>query len=145
MAYTSEIIQILSWKIGEQLFGMELPRCREVVQDRLITNVPYSPDNVAGIVNLRGEVVTVLDLSVMLGYESNVLDNQYVLIRLKDETQHVAMKADQIYDILEIDKNQLEPAPAHLNELETRFIQGVAMTDRGLVVLLDADELLKGN
>jgi purine-binding chemotaxis protein CheW len=68
MSIKAEKFQILTWYIGKQLFGMELASCREVVQDRHITTVPYAKENVAGIVNLRGDVVTVLDLGVMLGY-----------------------------------------------------------------------------
>lgn len=143
MAGEKEKLQILTWFIGKQLFGMELSQCREVVQDRIITRVPYANQNVAGIVNLRGEVVTVLDLSLMLGYESDVKDEKYVVVRIKSDTEHVAVKADTIYDILEVEYGSMESAPAHLNEMETRYIRGVAMTDKGLVVVLNADELLK--
>lgn len=156
VARESEKIQILTWLIGGQMFGMELGACREVVQDRLITNVPYAQQNVAGIVNLRGDVVTVLDLSVLLGYdkierkkaipgkESEEVgeEDAYVIIRVKSDYQQVALKADRIYDIIEIERKKLEPPPAHLSELETRFINGVAMTERGLVVLLNQEELL---
>ncbi len=143
MAKVEEKLQILTWLIGKQIFGMELSNCSEVVQDRLITRVPYANENVAGIVNLRGEVVTVLDLSTMLGYESNVTENDYVIIRLKSKTEHVAVKADQIFDILEISSMSMESAPAHLNEMETRYIRGVAMSEKGLVVILNSAELLK--
>lgn len=148
----SERIQILTWLIGEQMFGMELGACREVVQDRQITDVPYAKENVAGIVNLRGDVVTVLDLAVLLGYDrkqENSDDSmedgeeaRCVIIRVKSDISQVALKADRIYDIIEIDRKKLEPPPAHLNELETRYVMGVAMTEKGLVVLLDQHELL---
>ncbi len=136
-------MQVLTWYIGDQLFGMELDQCREVVQDRTITGVPYSREFVAGIVNLRGDVVTVLDLARILGYQGENGHSNYVIIRLKSESKNVAIKADRIFDILEIEKNRLEPPPAHLNELETKYVLGVGMTDRGLVVLLNAIQLLE--
>jgi len=153
MAAKTEKFQILTWLIGKQLFGMELAACREVVQDRRITTVPYAKENVAGIVNLRGDVVTVLDLGVMLGY--NKTDDKEktagdqtdtnVIIRLKSDTQQVALKADAIYDIMEIESKSIEPSPAHLNELETRFIDGIAMMEKGLVVILNSSELMKAS
>jgi len=138
--------QILTWTLGEQYFGMHIDRCREVVRDRQVTKVPYAKDYVAGIVNLRGEVVTVLDLSIMLGYKKdNEVKDAYVIIRLKSDTKHVSIKADNISDVLEIDESKIEPTPAHLNEMETRYISSVAMTEKGLVIILNADEILKAS
>ncbi len=149
MAIKSEKFQILTWLIGKQLFGMELASCREVVQDRHITTVPYAKENVAGIVNLRGDVVTVLDLGMMLGYAERKTekkeDDTHVIIRLKSDTQQVALKADAIYDIMEVESKSLESAPAHLNELETKYIDGIAMMEKGLVVILNAEELMKSS
>ncbi len=145
MAGHDEKIQLLTWFIGSQLFGMELYQCREVVQDRVITRVPHARDTVAGIVNLRGDVVTVLDLSVLLHYESGQAQEQTVVIRLKSDGEHVAVKADAIHDIVEVERGRMEGAPAHLSELEMKFVSGVIMTENGLVVILNAKEILKSS
>jgi purine-binding chemotaxis protein CheW len=138
--------QILTWTIGNQIFGMHIDRCREVVKDRQITKVPFAKESVEGIVNLRGEVVTVLDLSTLLGYKREQSGHDaYVIIRLKSDTKHVSIKADSISDVLEIDEAKIEPTPAHLNEMETRYILAVAMTERGLVIILNADEILRAS
>lgn len=138
--------QILTWKIGERLFGMDIRHCREVDKDKVIVAVPHSRREIAGIVNLRGDVVTVIDLRVLLGGE--VLreddDGKSVIIRLKCRNQHVALKADSIYDVLSVTNDQFEGTPAHLSEIEARYIQSVAMTPKGLVVILNPDEILRG-
>ncbi len=138
--------QILTWKIGERLFGMDIGHCREVDKDKVIVAVPHSRKEIAGIVNLRGDVVTVIDLRVLLGGE--VLreddDGKSVIIRLKCRNQHVALKADSIYDVLSVTNDQFEGTPAHLSEIEARYIQSVAMTPKGLVVILNPDEILRG-
>ncbi len=138
--------QILTWKIGERLFGMDIGHCREVDKDKVIVAVPHSRREIAGIVNLRGDVVTVIDLRVLLGGE--VLreddDGKSVIIRLKCRNQHVALKADSIYDVLSVTNDQFEGTPAHLSEIEARYIQSVAMTPKGLVVILNPDEILRG-
>jgi purine-binding chemotaxis protein CheW len=138
--------QILTWKIGERLFGMDIGHCREVDKDKMIVAVPHSRKEIAGIVNLRGDVVTVIDLRVLLG--GTVLredeSGKSVIIRLKCRTQHVALKADSIYDVLSVTEDLFEGTPAHLSEIEARYIQSVAMTTKGLVVILNPDEILKG-
>lgn len=145
MAAKDTKTQVLTWLIGQQMFGMKLGDCREVVRDRSITRVPYAGENVAGIVNLRGDVVTVLDLATMLGYEPEEGLNKFVIIRLKSNGTQVALKADRIYDVIDIEEGKIEPAPAHLNEMETKYIDGVAMTDKGLIVIVKANELLKAS
>ncbi|HPH02126.1 MAG TPA: chemotaxis protein CheW [Spirochaetota bacterium] len=138
--------QILTWKIGERLFGMDIGHCREVDKDKVIVAVPHSRKEIAGIVNLRGDVVTVIDLRVLLGGEAaKAADDQMsVIIRLKCRNQHVALKADSIYDVLSVTNDQFEGTPAHLSEIEARYIQSVAMTPKGLVVILNPDEILRG-
>lgn len=145
--------QILTWKIGERIFGMDIGHCREVEKDKDIVAVPHSRKEIAGIVNLRGEVVTVIDLKVLLGGETaeeesaqdaNLPEKKSVIIRLKCRNNHVALKADSIYDVLSVTDEQFEGTPAHLSEIEARYIQSVAMTNKGLVVILNPDEIMRG-
>ena len=145
--------QILTWKIGDRLFGMDIGHCREVDKDKKIVAVPHSRKEVAGIVNLRGDVVTVIDLRVLLGDSKPVVADEEmagdgatsVIIRLKCRNQHVALRADSIYDVINVTRDQFEGTPAHLSEIEARYIQSVAVTAKGLVVILNPDEILRGS
>lgn len=137
MAKQDAVMQILTWFMDEQLYGMEIARCREVVQDCQITRVPLVNDYIAGIVNLRGEVVTVLDLRKLLGYRKETDLKNFVVIRLKTGNQQVSIKADRVSDVLDIPMNHFEPPPASLSEREATFITSVAMTEQGLIVILD--------
>ena len=135
--------QILTWSVGDRLFGIDIAHCREVDKNKNIVHVPHARKQVAGIVNLRGDVVTVIDLRVLLGHEANENAGANAIIRLKSKNSHVAIKADAIYDVITVTAEQVEGTPAHLNESEIRFIQSVAMTDKVLVVILNPDEILK--
>lgn len=135
--------QILAWGIGERLFGVDIKYCREVDKNKDIVHVPHARKQIAGIVNLRGDVVTVVDLGILLGHEQKAATRQNVIIRLRSRTGHIALRADYIHDVVAVAPDQLEDIPAHLGENEVKFIQAVAMTARGLVVILDPDEILK--
>ena len=135
--------QILAWGSGERLFGVDIKYCREVDKNKEIVHVPHARKQIAGIVNLRGDVVTVIDLGVLLGHEKKTVSGDNVIIRLRSRTGHIALLAEYIHDVVAVAPDQLESIPAHLGENEVRFIQAVAMTTRGLVVILDPDEILE--
>ena len=135
--------QILTWSVGDRLFGIDIAHCREVDKNKDIVAVPHAKEQIAGIVNLRGDVVTVIDLRVLLGHEKRSDEAGNVIIRLKSKTTQIAVKADAIFDVITVSEEQIEGTPAHLSENEVRFISSVAMTEKGLVVILNPDEILK--
>lgn len=139
----TEELQVLTWKAGNFLFGMNIAFCREVEKDKAIVPVPHAAEHLAGIVNLRGEVVTVIDLAVLLGHGRCARGERHVIIRLKSRGQHVALMADTISDVIRPAADALEPPPAHLSETELRYITAVSLTDKGLVLVLDPTEILK--
>ena len=76
-------VQLLAWKLDDQLYGVELEYCLEVQKDLAILKVPHSKDYISGITNLRGEVVTVLDLNYILGKKEKSNREKSVIIRFK--------------------------------------------------------------
>ncbi|MDH5657545.1 MAG: chemotaxis protein CheW [Spirochaetia bacterium] len=139
----SEIVQILTFSVGDKLFGMDVEQCREIVKDKRITQVPHSDSTVLGIVNLRGEVVTVLDLTKLLDYHETEQTLNSVLIRLKGAGQQVSIQADTVFDVIDVKKSEFEPPPSNLTERESRFISSVVVTHKGLAVILNPKELVR--
>jgi purine-binding chemotaxis protein CheW len=137
----SQIVQVLTWSVDGKLFGMDVHDCREIVRGKKITNVPHAPETILGIVNLRGEVVTVLDLSRLLGYKSSGQNEKPVLIRLKSGNQQISIKADIVYDVIDAKESEFEPPPSNLTDLESRFITSVLLIDKGLAVILNSREI----
>ena len=139
----SEIVQVITFSVGDKLFGMNVELCREIVKDKRITSVPHADKTVLGIVNLRGDVVTVLDLTELLGYHETEQSSNFVLVRLKAANQQVSIKADVVYDVIDVKKSEFEHPPSNLTERESRFISSVVVTAKGLAVILNADEIVK--
>ncbi|MCE9501916.1 MAG: chemotaxis protein CheW [Leptospira sp.] len=136
-------LQFLTWYLGTQLFGMSLEECSEVDQNSKMLKIPHSKDYVTGIINLRGDVVTILNLRKLLHFESDTRTNSYAVIRLKGKNQRVAIMADEIHDVITVSKSQLQPCPANIDEMESRYISSIAMTDSGSVIILNPEEVLR--
>lgn len=137
-----EKIEFLIWRSGEHLFGLELPYCREIVNGVNITRLPRSPLFVRGLANLRGSVISVLDLEVLLGYKKEITHKeQDTIVRLRVAGYPVAVAADSIRDTVFLSADDLEATPANLTESESLFIRKVARTDDGLVLIPNLESI----
>lgn len=136
--------EFLTWTVGEQIYGLELDRCKEVEKSLHLTPVPGAKSHIAGVVNLRGDVVTIIDLNELLRHKTVERPERMQIIRLKSASTQIALIADKIEDILSIPEENLEPAGAHMDEGEAFFIRYVAITKRGTVLILNSDRILAG-
>jgi len=142
--------EILTWTINGRLYGIDAVKCNDVERKRNILSVPLSSDFIVGIVNVRGDVVTVIDLRVLMGYsadsdkkeEANIAKDE-VLIRLASKTASIAIQADSVDDVINVSDDDIEAIPAHLSEQELKFIDSVVMKNNKLVIILDTEEILK--
>lgn len=134
-------VQLLAWQLDDQLFGAEIEYCLEVQKDLDILKVPHSKEYILGITNLRGDVVTVLDLNYILGNKDKTDREKAVIIRFKYNNKHIAIQADTITEVLETSLDKLEPANIHLTESELIYISKVCYTDKGVMLILNIKEL----
>lgn len=130
--------EYLLWRSGERSFGLELPHCREIVNGVAITHLPRAPLFVLGLANLRGSVISVIDLEVLLGYKKNPeYRSEANLIRLRSEGYPIAVAADKISDTVFLTAAELEKAPANLGDAENNFIRLVAKLADDIVLIPD--------
>lgn len=142
--------EVLTWKIDGRLYGIDAINCNDVEKKKNILSVPLAKDHIVGIVNVRGDVVTVINLRVLMGYTADsdehgkeqVVANK-VLVRLASKTASVAILADSADDVVSISDDDIEAIPAHLSDQELKFIDSVVMKDDKLIIILDAEEILK--
>ncbi len=154
--------QYATFRVAERLLGLNLLTVREILRPLDITPVPRAASHIRGLLNLRGQIVTILDLSVCLGLEPVALTDKshIVILKTKHEldaahrhgldgsagpTDLVGLLVDAIEDVAEADGSAFEPPPANLREQEGRLLSGVHRTDRGLLVLLDLQEIFNNN
>jgi len=134
-------IQLLTWTIGGQIYGADINYCLEVQKDVSIVQVPHSKNYISGIVNLRGDVVTVLDLLVLLNQKEKASREKCVIIRFNNSEKQVAIKADAISDVIELPKTSLEEASLHISAEQTKYIPHVAYTSAGFILIFNPEEL----
>ncbi len=138
----NEKIEFLLWRSGGYLFGLELPFCREIVNGVNITRLPRAPQFVRGLANLRGSVISVIDLEVLLGYKKVAeFKDLATIVRLRVAGYPVAVAADAISDTVFLSADDLEATPANLTEFESNFIRKVARTNDGLVLIPNLESI----
>jgi purine-binding chemotaxis protein CheW len=134
--------QFATFYVGTLLLGVDIRFVQEINRQREITKVPHAPEHVRGVINLRGEVATVVDLRIVLGLpkSSASRDERNLIIQSKDES--IGLMVDRISDILTVKNDEIDPAPANINDIDGRFIAGVHTLDSDIVVLLDVEKVL---
>jgi len=128
--------EFLVWNCGKHLFGLELAKCQEIVNDVRVTRLPRSPHFVRGLTNLRGNVIAVVDLEVLLGYgEKSGHKPVSSIIRVRTGGYPLAIAFDTIRDTVFLGEKELEAIPANLTESESTYLSKVAKTRDGLVLV----------
>jgi purine-binding chemotaxis protein CheW len=138
--------QYLTFLLGGELFAMEILDIKEIIEYANLTAVPMMPDYVRGVINLRGSVVPVLDLSVRFGKEASPVTKRTCIVIVEialDGGRHVVgVVVDAVNAVLDIPPSEIEPPPAFGTRIRTDFIQGMGKVNGRFVILLDVNHVL---
>lgn len=139
----SKDIEFATFYVGGALCGIDILNIQEINKNFEITKVPQASDYVEGILNLRGRIVTIIDLGKKLGLErvNKDKDNRNIIVNSDDE--HIGLLVDSISDVVLAQKSDIEPAPSNIGGAKGKFFQGVLKTETQLIGILDIDEVLK--
>ncbi|GGO67448.1 chemotaxis protein CheW [Bowmanella pacifica] len=137
-----EVLQWVTFRLGEETYGINVMQVQEVLRYSEIAPVPGAPDYVLGIINLRGNVVTVIDTRARFGLEANdVTDNTRIVI-IESEQQVVGILVDSVAEVVYLKSSEIDSAPNVGTEESAKFIQGVSNRDGELLILVDLNKLL---
>lgn len=137
-----EVLQWVTFKLGEETYGINVMQVQEVLRYSEIAPVPGAPDYVLGIINLRGNVVTVIDTRSRFGLEtSEVTDNSRIVI-IESEQQVVGILVDSVAEVVYLKSSEIDSAPNVGTEESAKFIQGVCNREGQLLILVDLNKLL---
>ncbi len=133
---------LATFRIGESSYGLDAMRVQEVIMVGRQTSVHGAPDYVRGVVNLRGKILTVIDLGVRigLGAATESENNRILVAPWKDE--RIGLLVEEMADVIGLDPQSVGPLPAHVAEFQLRFFTGVYQDGRRLVTLLNPDTIL---
>lgn len=145
VAGITETTQYLTFKLEDEVFAIDIAQVREVLDFTTITKVPRTPDFMRGVINLRGSVVPVVDMRLKFGMSATERTvNTCVIIvevRLDDETTILGALADSVQEVINLEPDQIEPAPRLGARLNTDFIKGMGRHSDGFLILLDIDRI----
>jgi purine-binding chemotaxis protein CheW len=142
---STEMNQYLSFKLGEEVFALDIDKVREVMDFTSATKVPQTPDFMRGVINLRGNVVPVVDLRCKFGMKlTEKTVNTCVIItevELDGETAVLGCMADSVQEVLDLEAGQIEPPPRIGMKLNTDFIRGMGKQNEQFIMILDIDRV----
>lgn len=135
--------ELALFQIKETIYGVNTRDVQEINQNIRITRVHRAPDYVRGVINLRGEIVTVIDLREKFGLPSVAIneDMQVVVVRYKEE--NIGLLVDSMLDVISVRPQDIMPPPANLDGAIGSYFEGVYQMTEGLVAIVNLNELLK--
>jgi purine-binding chemotaxis protein CheW len=133
---------LCTFTLDNLLCGIDVERVQEVLRYREMTDVPLAPPEVSGLINLRGQIVTAVDLRCRLGLAPLCDGRLPMNIVARTGDGMVSFLVDEILDVLDVTETEFEPAPEPLGDLLKSLVLGVYKLDKRLLLLLDTDRLL---
>lgn len=138
--------QYLTFLVGQESFAVSIFDVKEIIEITHVTRVPMMPEFVHGVINLRGNVVPVIDLSARLGRGSTKSSKRscivLVEIEFTEEVQLISMLVDEVKEILEISSENTQPAPDFGTAIRTEFIQAMGRVGDDFIILLAINRVL---
>ncbi|MBL4629639.1 MAG: chemotaxis protein CheW [Paraglaciecola sp.] len=137
-----EVLQWVTYKLGEETYGINVMQVQEVLRHTEIAPVPGAPDYVLGIINLRGNVVTVIDTRSRFGLPSSDISDNTRIVIIESDDQVVGILVDSVAEVVYLRSSEVDSAPNVGTEESAKFIQGVSNRDGQLLILVDLNKLL---
>ncbi len=141
-AENNPVTQWVTFRLEEEVYGVNVMQVQEVLRMTDIAPVPGAPSYVLGIINLRGNVVTVMDTRSRFALPPHEADDATRIVIIEAEDQVVGIMVDSVAEVVYLKQSDIEVAPNVGNEESSRYIQGVANRADGLLILVDLDKLL---
>ncbi|NQV57733.1 MAG: chemotaxis protein CheW [Rhodospirillales bacterium] len=143
MSLESNATQYVTFKVMDQLFGVDVLKVQDILKTDVIAFVPLAPPEVTGSINLRGRIVTVIDVRVCLGMPAQEIDEKNIGVTVEHDNDLYTLRVDQIGEVLDLPVSKREDIPNTLDAEWHKFASGVYQLEGELMVALDIDKLLR--
>ena len=137
-----ETVQLVTFTVGDIILGVDITHVQEINRHLDVTKVPQASPMIHGVVNLRGDVVTVLDPHMIFGLPPSERPGKRRNLILSIGGERIGVLVDTVSDILTVRPSELTPRPSNVRSIDSRFIDSVCLRDEKLVVVLNAVHLL---
>lgn len=137
-----QVLQYVTFRLDDETYGIGVMQIQEVLRHTEIAAVPGAPDYVLGIINLRGNVVTVIDTRRRFGLADQEVTDATRIVVMESSNQVMGILVDSVAEVVYLKTSEIETAPNVGNEESAKFIQGVCNKNGELIILVEFDKML---
>lgn len=136
------MIKVLSFRLSDELFGIEINDVKEINRNVEYTAVPRAQSNIVGLFNMRGQIVTIFNLAGIIGYNEDVANDRVTCIILKSEqgnSNHRGFIIERTGDVIDVAEDMCEPPPANIDSIGKKYIKDVVQLENDLMRIINTD------
>jgi len=137
-----DLLQLVSFNIGEEEFGVDILRVQEINRMTHVTRVPNTPEYVVGVINLRGKVIPIIDLRLRLGLPKKAYEKDTRIVVVEIDNKVIGFIVDSVNEVIRINKNIAEPPPPMVSGIDSDFITAIGKLQDRLLILLDLHRVI---
>jgi purine-binding chemotaxis protein CheW len=144
-SYGNDMLELIAFRLHDQEFCVKTTTIREIRGWAPSTPLPHAPAEVIGVMNLRGSVIPIIDLSHKLGMQSTVANERSAIVVAEVHNMVIGMLVDCVSDILTIASGEVQPVPEVSASFDKSFCEGIIANESGMICLLNLAKMFKGN
>jgi purine-binding chemotaxis protein CheW len=135
-------MQVVCFKVGTEEYGIEILRVQEILKLPKVTKLPKSANFIMGLIDLRGKVIPIINLSRKFGIEDRMKSEKNLRAIVVDiGSKRVGLAIDSVSHVIKVDSKDIEPPPPIVKGISGRYIVGIAKVDKGFVIVLDINQI----
>ncbi|HET9029314.1 MAG TPA: chemotaxis protein CheW [Candidatus Aquilonibacter sp.] len=141
---SGQVVQVVSFKLATEEYGVDISQVQEIIRMVEITHVPRAPRFMEGVINLRGQLIPIIDLRTRFGMQKINATKSTRIIVTEIGSKRVGIVVDSVSEVLNIPIENVEDAPEMIAGVGTEYIQGVGKMDERLIIMLDLTMVISG-
>jgi purine-binding chemotaxis protein CheW len=138
----SKMVLLTTFFVGDSLCALDASSVQEVIRIDTLTRIRNAPEQVAGVINLRGRIVTLLDLGIILGFGPSTVTKESRVFIIEDRNEFLGLLVDKVGEVTEMQPDRIDSLPVNMPAARARCFRGVYRSGGNVIALLNADEVL---
>jgi len=134
-------IKFLCFRVSDEIYGINIMDIKEIIKPREVTEVPRAPAFVSGILSLRGTIISIIDMRIRLGLAKERQTGKERIIVIKNGNSFCGLFVDEVIQVVQIQRDSIEEAPAVLNGIDRDFVSGIGRSDGRLIIILNLESI----
>jgi purine-binding chemotaxis protein CheW len=139
---SAQTVLLATFFVRDALCALDAAGVQEVIRVDSVTRVRHAPDEVAGVMNLRGKIVTLLDLGMILGFGKSVVTRESRVFIMEDRNEFLGVLVDKVGEVIETEPGQEDSLPVNIPAAQARFFRGICRAGGHVIALLNPPEVL---